>query len=204
MLMLRDEQEKCCESKQARQQSGRDCALSPRPESLLTAALHVLLRSAVVVHGGTLFFAVFFGSSIIRLYGNTCGLDPLRPSTWTRAFMVMGSPWCRSLHWLACSATYVVDHMWCVCVVVQHRTISWSSHPLTTLLTPPTTPQDASDGNHGEWLLESFGTCRGALESVECPHLPLTLATAPTAKECSAPKRLSHLTALSILPCLKI
>ena len=137
MLMLRDEQEKCCESKQARRQSGRDCALSPRPESLLTAALRVLLRSATVVHGGTLFFAVFFGSSIIRLYGNTCGLDPLRPSTWTRAFMVMGSPWCRSLHWLACSATYVVDHMWCVCVVVQHRTISWSSHPLTTLLTPP-------------------------------------------------------------------
>ena len=72
----------------------------------------VVVRTAAFAHGATLISAVMFGSCAIRLYGDTCGVSIFEPRTWARPFIVMGSSWCKSLHWLAYSSTYLVEHMW--------------------------------------------------------------------------------------------
>jgi hypothetical protein len=71
-----------------------------------------VVQTAAFAHGVTLCSAVAFGSCAIRLYGDTCGVSIFEPRTWARPFIVMGSSWCKSLHWIAYSSTYLVEHMW--------------------------------------------------------------------------------------------
>ena len=59
-----------------------------------------------------LFGAVFGGGSLIRLYGNTCGLNIMNPSSWLTAFVTIGSPWCKVLNWVGYMTTSIVEHLW--------------------------------------------------------------------------------------------
>lgn len=56
--------------------------------------------------------SVFGGGSLIRLYGETCGLSLLSPGTWFQSFVLIGSPWCRTLNWLGHMATMVMEYIW--------------------------------------------------------------------------------------------
>ena len=56
--------------------------------------------------------SVFGGGSLIRLYGETCGLSILSPGTWFQSFVLIGSPWCRTLNWLGHMATMVMEYIW--------------------------------------------------------------------------------------------
>ena len=65
-----------------------------------------------VTHITVLILSVFIGSSLIRLYGNTCGINILDPATWLRIVTVAGSPWCKALNWTSYATTHIIDHMW--------------------------------------------------------------------------------------------
>ena len=71
-----------------------------------------LMRTSWMTYILVLLGAVFGGGSMIRLYGNTCGLNLLEPSSWLRAFVTIGSPWCRVLNWVGYMATSIVEHLW--------------------------------------------------------------------------------------------
>ena len=71
-----------------------------------------ILRTSWMTYILVLLGAVFGGGSMIRLYGNTCGLNLLDPSSWLRAFVTIGSPWCRALNWVGYMATSIVEHLW--------------------------------------------------------------------------------------------
>merc|ERR1712146_455315 len=71
-----------------------------------------ILRTSWMTYILVLLGAVFGGGSMIRLYGNTCGLNLLDPSSWLRAFVTIGSPWCRALNWVGYMSTSIVEHLW--------------------------------------------------------------------------------------------
>ena len=70
--------------------------------------MHLLLSPYVLVLLG----AVFGGGSLIRVYGNTCGLNIFDPGSWLLAFVTIGSPWCRALNWVGYMTTSIVEHIW--------------------------------------------------------------------------------------------
>ena len=55
---------------------------------------------------------IFGGGSIIRLYGNTCGLSILDPGSWFRSTILMASPWCRGLNWMSYIVSSVIENIW--------------------------------------------------------------------------------------------
>ena len=55
---------------------------------------------------------IFGGGSIIRLYGNTCGISILDPGSWFSATVLMGSPWCRGLNWMSYIVSNIIENIW--------------------------------------------------------------------------------------------
>ena len=50
-----------------------------------------ILKTSWMTYVLVLLGAVFGGGSLIRLYGNTCGLSIIDPSSWLRASITIGS-----------------------------------------------------------------------------------------------------------------
>ena len=71
-----------------------------------------ILKTSWMTYVLVLLGAVFGGGSLIRLYGNTCGLSIIEPSSWLRAFITIGSPWCKLLNWVGYVTTNIVEHLW--------------------------------------------------------------------------------------------
>lgn len=71
-----------------------------------------VLKTSAMAYVMVLILAILGGGSIIRLYGETCGLSLLDPSTWLRATITIGSPWCKALNWFGYMATSIVEHLW--------------------------------------------------------------------------------------------
>ena len=59
-----------------------------------------------------LFLGLFGGGSIIRLYGETCGLTIFDINSWGSSMMLIGSPWCHGLNWLGHMSTKIVENIW--------------------------------------------------------------------------------------------
>ena len=71
-----------------------------------------ILKTSWMTYVLVLLGAVFGGGSLIRLYGNTCGLSIIEPSSWLRASITIGSPWCKLLNWAGYVTTNIVEHLW--------------------------------------------------------------------------------------------
>ena len=71
-----------------------------------------ILKSSAMTYAFVLIVAILGGGSIIRLYGDTCGLSIMNPSSWLRATVTIGSPWCKALNWAGYMTTCIVEHMW--------------------------------------------------------------------------------------------
>ena len=71
-----------------------------------------LFKTSAITYALVLIFAILGGGSVIRLYGETCGLNIFDPSTWLRATMTIGSPWCKALNWVGYMSTSIVEHLW--------------------------------------------------------------------------------------------
>ena len=71
-----------------------------------------ILKTSWMTYVLVLLGAVFGGGSLIRLYGNTCGLSIIDPSSWLRASITIGSPWCKLLNWVGYVTTSIVEHLW--------------------------------------------------------------------------------------------
>ena len=71
-----------------------------------------LLKRSWSMYVLVLLGSVFGGGSLIRLYGNTCGLSLLDPYSWFGAIISIGSPWCRALNWVGYMTTSIVEHLW--------------------------------------------------------------------------------------------
>lgn len=71
-----------------------------------------VLKTSAMTYAMVLILAILGGGSLIRLYGETCGLNILDPSTWLRATITIGSPWCKALNWVGYMATSIVEHLW--------------------------------------------------------------------------------------------
>ena len=71
-----------------------------------------VLKTSAMTHAIVLMFAILGGGSMIRLYGQTCGLNIFEPYSWLRATITIGSPWCKALNWVGYMATSVVEHLW--------------------------------------------------------------------------------------------
>lgn len=71
-----------------------------------------ILKTSWMTYVLVLLGAVFGGGSLIRLYGNTCGLSIIEPSSWLRASITIGSPWCKLLNWVGYVTTNIVEHLW--------------------------------------------------------------------------------------------
>ena len=71
-----------------------------------------VLKTSSMTYAFVLMIAILGGGSIIRIYGKTCGLSILEPSSWIRATVTLGSPWCKALNWAGYMTTCIVEHMW--------------------------------------------------------------------------------------------
>lgn len=71
-----------------------------------------VLKTSALTYALVLIVAILGGGSIIRLYGETCGISLLDPSTWLRGIFIIGSPWCKALNWGGYMATSIVEHLW--------------------------------------------------------------------------------------------
>ena len=74
--------------------------------------VQVLAKSSWLMYITVLVGAILGGGTIIRIYGNTCGLSLLDPSSWLMAAVTIGSPWCKALNWMGYMATSIVEHLW--------------------------------------------------------------------------------------------
>ena len=72
----------------------------------------MIIQKSLFVYSLILLLSIFGGGSIVRLYGDTCGISLLDPSSWGSSFILMGSPWCRGLNWLGYVSTTVVENIW--------------------------------------------------------------------------------------------
>ena len=71
-----------------------------------------LFKTTYFIYLLILFIGIFGGGSIIRLYGNTCGLTIFDISSWGSSMMLIGSPWCHGLNWLGHMSTKIVENIW--------------------------------------------------------------------------------------------
>ena len=71
-----------------------------------------VFKTSAMTHAIVLMFAILGGGSMIRLYGQTCGINIFEPYSWLRATITIGSPWCKALNWVGYMATSVVEHLW--------------------------------------------------------------------------------------------
>lgn len=72
----------------------------------------MILSAGATLYSLVLLVCVFGGGSIIRLYGDSCGLSLMDPSSWFSSMIMIGSPWCRGLNWLGYISTTVVENIW--------------------------------------------------------------------------------------------
>ena len=78
----------------------------------LILVVSVMIQITAIVYTAILIVCMFGGGGIIRLYGDTCGLSLMDPSSWGRSMVLIGSPWCRGLNWLGYVSTSVVENIW--------------------------------------------------------------------------------------------
>lgn len=71
-----------------------------------------IFKTSAITYAFVMMIAILGGGSIIRLYGETCGLSIMEPSSWLRATVTIGSPWCKALNWAGYMTTCIVEHMW--------------------------------------------------------------------------------------------
>lgn len=55
----------------------------------------------VITHGG-----------LINLYGHTCGISFMTPSSWFTYVIMTGSQWCKMLNWLTYVTDNIINHIW--------------------------------------------------------------------------------------------
>ena len=71
-----------------------------------------MMQSSAIIYGMVLIVAIFGSGFVIRLYGETCGLRILDPSSWLTVPVSVGSPWCKSLNFAGYILTNIVEHLW--------------------------------------------------------------------------------------------
>lgn len=72
------------------------------------------LFSPVFKHIGILLGVSFVAGIVVRMYGNTCGIDITSPTSWPFSLILIGSPWCNHLAKLALWMTTAIENMWVV------------------------------------------------------------------------------------------
>ena len=72
----------------------------------------MFIKTTYFIYTIILFVSIFGGGSIIKVYGETCGLSILSPSEWGRSLMLMGSPWCRGLNWMSYIVSNIIENIW--------------------------------------------------------------------------------------------
>ena len=72
----------------------------------------MFLSAAATLYSLVLLGCVFGGGSIIRIYGDTCGLSLFDPGSWFTSMVLIGSPWCRGLNWVGYVSTTIVENIW--------------------------------------------------------------------------------------------
>ena len=72
----------------------------------------VIMNKTIITYVIFVMGCIFGGGSVIRLYGNTCGLSLFDPSGWFTSTVLMGSPWCRGLNWVGFIVSSVVENIW--------------------------------------------------------------------------------------------
>ena len=70
-----------------------------------------IFKTSAMTYAFVLMIAILGGGSIIRLYGYTCGISIMEPSSWLKATLSIGSPWCKALNWAGYMTTCIVEHM---------------------------------------------------------------------------------------------
>ena len=71
-----------------------------------------IMNNPILTYTAFILSCIFGGGSIIRLYGDTCGLSILNPSSWFGSAVLMGSPWCRGLNWMGFIVSSVIENIW--------------------------------------------------------------------------------------------
>ena len=66
------------------------------------------IKYSLMVH----LFIIFLSCILIRIYGNTCGISILYPSSWLSSFLLVGSPYCRGLNWATNLTSGIVENLW--------------------------------------------------------------------------------------------
>lgn len=75
-------------------------------------SLSTILKNIWAVYFLTVIGCLFFSGSIIRIYGETCGISIYKPSTWFTTIALMGSPYCRMLNYIGQISGSVMEHFW--------------------------------------------------------------------------------------------
>ena len=72
----------------------------------------VTFKTGLAIYTVSITLLFLSGGSAIRLYGETCGVNPLIPSTWFRSFILVGSPWCKFLNWIGYLSNSIMEMFW--------------------------------------------------------------------------------------------
>ena len=92
-----------------------------------------IVKGGLAMYTILLVVIIFGGGSLIRLYGNVCGLSILNPSSWANSMMLMGSPVCRCMNWAVYASMQIMDYIWLhmAALLLGHITTSFPSVILT-------------------------------------------------------------------------
>ena len=92
-----------------------------------------LVKGGLTMYTILLIGVVFGGGSLIRLYGNVCGLSIMEPYTWANSMMLMGSPVCRCMNWAVYASMQIMEYIWLhmAALVVGHITTTFPSVVIT-------------------------------------------------------------------------
>jgi hypothetical protein len=72
--------------------------------------LHRSIVRRLLVPVATYCTAAVAHGAVVRLHGNTCGVDLFAVSTWHNAIFTVGSTWCRGLAAVVQATTVLSDH----------------------------------------------------------------------------------------------
>ncbi len=71
-----------------------------------------IINSIIFIYICIIILIVFLGGTFIKLYGNTCGISFLEPSTYVTSFILMGSPFCKTLNYLCYASSCLLENIW--------------------------------------------------------------------------------------------
>lgn len=79
---------------------------------MVSSYIKNILQNVWLMYLLTIIGCLFLSGSIIRIYGETCGITLSKPTTWISTFLLMGSPYCKILNYIGHISGSIMENLW--------------------------------------------------------------------------------------------